>query len=112
MVSDISTAEQEHVSMTAAVTTINPLQLFKLLSLHLLALYPATCSHFVAAFVRGEPESGDNDASWLLRFYETFKVASHKIVLELYSVLNKLFYFAMWHLLPPQPCDCANSNHL
>lgn len=27
-----------------------------------------------AAFVRGEPESGDNDAAWLLRFYETFKV--------------------------------------
>jgi hypothetical protein len=25
------------------------------------------------AFVRGEPESGDNDAAWLLRFYETFK---------------------------------------
>jgi len=31
-----------------------------------------------AAFMRGEPEpaAGDNDASWLLKFYETFKVRS------------------------------------
>ncbi len=32
------------------------------------------CVAAAAAFVRGEPESDDNDAAWLLKFYETFKV--------------------------------------